>query len=82
MIASAPMAAGRAARDSFGENDMQVFLVEWECGSCGQKHSFRHAIQDEDVWPNKFELSCENSDCGQEQDVPFRACTVTALNSE
>jgi hypothetical protein len=33
---------------------MQVYLLEWECNACGQRHSFRHAIQDEDGWPNKF----------------------------
>jgi hypothetical protein len=58
---------------------MQVFLVEWECGSCGERHSFRHSINEDDGWPNKFELTCENAECGQEQDVPFRDCTVTPI---
>lgn len=58
---------------------MQIFTIEWECGSCGQHHSFQHSANPDDGWPNKFELTCENTDCGQEQDVPFRACTVTPL---
>ena len=61
---------------------MPVYLVEWECVSCGKKHSFRQGVQDEDGWPNKFELTCDNPDCGQEQDVPFRSCTVTPIISE
>jgi len=61
---------------------MQVYLVEWECGSCGERHSFRHSVNQDDGWPNKFELTCENADCGQEQDVPFRACTATLLGTE
>ena len=59
---------------------MQVFHVEWESASCGQKHSFRHGLHEGNGWPNKFELICENAECGQEQDVPFRLCTVTALD--
>ena len=58
---------------------MQIFTIEWECGSCGQHHSFQHNANPDDGWPNKFELTCENPDCGQEQDVPFRACTATPL---
>lgn len=61
---------------------MRVFRVEWECGSCGQVHSFRHSVDEDLGWPNKFELTCENPECGQEQDVPFRACTVTPIDSE
>jgi len=57
----------------------QIYLVEWECVSCGDRHSFRHSINEADGWPNKFELTCGNADCGQEQDVPFRACTVTPV---
>ena len=60
---------------------MLVYLVQWECLSCGHAHSFRHSISEDDGWPNKFELTCENSDCGQEQDVPFRACTVTPIDA-
>ena len=61
---------------------MQVYLVEWECVSCGTKHSFRHAVQEENGWPNKFELTCGNSECGQEQDVPVRSCALTQIASE
>jgi hypothetical protein len=57
---------------------MQVYLVEWGCASGGQRHSFRHGIQEGDGWPNKFELTCDNATCGQEQNVPFRLCTVTS----
>jgi hypothetical protein len=58
---------------------MQDYKVEWECGSCGERQSFRHSIEEDDGWPNKFELTCENPECGQEQDVPFRDCTATPL---
>ncbi len=58
---------------------MQVYVVEWECLSCGFKHSFRRGVTDEDGWPNKFELVCDNPECSQEQDVPLQACTVTPL---
>jgi hypothetical protein len=61
---------------------MRVFLVKWECGSCGQIHSFRHGVNEGDGWPNKFELTCTNLECGLEQDVPFRACTVTLIETE
>ncbi|HVZ60514.1 MAG TPA: hypothetical protein VG892_06970 [Terriglobales bacterium] len=53
----------------------QLYTVTWGCISCDQEHSFRHAVSD-DIWPNKFELQCQNPECGQEQDVPFRKCTV------
>jgi hypothetical protein len=53
----------------------QLYTVTWECMSCGREHSFRHTVSD-DIWPNKFELECENPDCGHAQDVPFRTCTV------
>jgi len=56
---------------------MQVYQVNWECISCGQPNSFRHSINEEHGLPNTFELTCENKDCGQQQDVSFRACTVT-----
>ncbi len=59
---------------------MQIYEVEWVCGNCGEPHSFRHSISEEDGWPNKFELTCENPDCRQEQDVPFRDCTVTPVD--
>jgi len=37
-------------------------------------------LNEEDGWPNKFEdLQCENEECGQVQDVPFRACTATPV---
>jgi hypothetical protein len=58
---------------------MQSFRVEWECGSCGERHTFFHELNPDDGWPNKFELTCDNEDCGQEQDVPFRACTATPI---
>jgi hypothetical protein len=58
---------------------MQVYTVEWECISCGQRHSFRYSLNELDGWPNKFELACENEDCGQEQDVPVRRCEVTPV---
>jgi hypothetical protein len=61
---------------------MQVYLVEWECGSCGQIHSFRHSVDEDYGRPNKFELGCENPECRQEQDVPFRACTVTPIGPD
>ena len=61
---------------------MQNFRVEWECGSCGHAHSFQHTVDPDDGWPNKFELTCENPDCAQEQDVPFRDCTATPLDLE
>jgi hypothetical protein len=61
---------------------MQVYLFEWECPSCGGKHSFRRGLNEEDGWPNKFEdLQCENKECGQVQDVPLRACTTTVVES-
>jgi hypothetical protein len=53
----------------------QLYTVTWECISCGQEHSFRHAVADE-TWPNKFELECENPECTHSQDVPFRRCTI------
>jgi len=53
----------------------QLYVVTWECISCGHEHSFRHTVADE-LWPNKFELECANPGCGQAQDVPFRKCTV------
>lgn len=41
---------------------------------------FRRGFNEEDGWPNKFDdLECENSECGQVQDVPFRACTLTPV---
>ena len=58
---------------------MQTYLLQWECVSCGHAHSFRHSINEDDGWPNKFELTCQNPDCGQEQDVPLRACMVTPV---
>jgi hypothetical protein len=55
---------------------MQVYQIEWECANCGQRQKFRRGINEEDGWPNKFEdLECENNDCRQVQDVPFRNCT-------
>jgi len=54
----------------------QLYTVTWECISCGHEHSFRYTLMEEGAWPNKFELDCENPDCGQSQDVPFRKCTV------
>ena len=60
---------------------MQEYQVEWECGSCGENHVFRKMVNEDDGWPNKFELTCENPECRQEQDVPFRACRVTLLNT-
>lgn len=55
----------------------QIFTVTWECISCFQEHSFRYILPAHGEWPNKFEdLTCENSDCGQTQDVPFRKCSV------
>ena len=59
---------------------MQVYLVGWECASCRWKHSFRRGFNEQDGWPNKFEdLQCEDDECDQVQDVPFRACTVTPV---
>lgn len=59
---------------------MQVYEVEWECPSCGRRQMFRWGINQDDSWPNKFDdLECENSECGQVQDVPFRACTTTPV---
>jgi hypothetical protein len=58
---------------------MQVYRVDWECVSCGHPQSFRHCVNEADGWPNKFELTCENEECGQEQDVPFRACRATPV---
>jgi hypothetical protein len=58
---------------------LQVYLVEWVCGSCGERQSFRHIVNEDDGWPNKFELTCANPECGQEQDVSFRDCTVTPI---
>jgi hypothetical protein len=43
---------------------------------------FRHSVNEDDGWPNKFELTCENAECGQEQDVPYRACTATPIDPE
>jgi hypothetical protein len=61
---------------------MEIYLVEWECISCGQKHSFRQILQGPDAWPNKFELTCENREYGQSQDVPLRACLVTPIEED
>lgn len=61
---------------------MQVYAVEWECISCGKRHSFRHSLNEVDGWPNKFELTCENEDCGQEQDVSVRRCEITPVEAE
>ena len=59
---------------------MKVYEIQWECISCGHPHSFRRGLSDGDEWPNKFDdLECENPDCGHEQDVAFRACTVTPI---
>ena len=59
---------------------MQIYKVQWECVSCGQKHSFRRGLNEDDGWPNKFDdLVCDNAECGQEQDVAFRACNVTLI---
>ena len=59
---------------------MKVFEIQWECISCGHPHSFRRGLSDGDEWPNKFDdLECENPDCGHEQDVAFRKCTVTEI---
>ncbi len=62
----------------------QVYTVKWECISCGREHSFRYTLPEHGEWPNKFELACENRECRQEQDVPFRACEVEpfVLSSE
>ncbi len=55
----------------------QVYIVRWECISCGQEHAFRYTLPELGDWPNKFEnLECENEDCRQVQEVPFRKCTV------
>jgi hypothetical protein len=61
---------------------MQVYVVEWECASCGRQHSFRYGLNQQDGWPNKFELTCQNVECGQEQDVPFRRCTIALIQEE
>lgn len=61
---------------------MQGYRVEWECISCGQQHSFRYGIDSEDTWPNKFEVTCENPECGQTQDVPMRKCVISRLEEE
>ena len=59
---------------------MQVYQVQWECISCGHQHEFRHGLNDNDEWPNKFDdRECENPECGHEQDVAFRNCTVTPI---
>jgi len=62
----------------------QLYIVKWECISCGQEHSFRYTLPEHGEWPNKFELECGNQDCRQEQDVPFRRCEVElfTLSSE
>ena len=55
----------------------QVYVVTWECLSCGQEHAFRYTLPEDGEWPNKFEdLECKNLDCCQVQDVPFRKCHV------
>ena len=55
----------------------QMYVVTWECLSCGEEHSFRHILPEGGDWPNKFEdLECKNRGCGQVQDVPFRKCRV------
>ncbi len=61
---------------------MQVYLVEWQCISCGRQHTFRHGLDELGSWPNKFELQCENAECGQSQDVPFRACTIARVEED
>ena len=62
------------------ELKVQVFQIEWECASCGRRHSFYRELIASDGWPNKFELTCGNEECGQEQDVPFRDCTATPVD--
>ncbi len=61
---------------------MQVYLVQWECTYCGSRNSFRRGHNEEDGWPNKFELTCANQECAQEQDVPFRKCSVALVQEE
>ena len=59
---------------------MQVYKIQWECANCGQKHTFRRGLNEDDGWPNKFDdLECENAECGQSQDVAFRDCTVSLI---
>ena len=55
---------------------MQAYTVKWECASCGQSQTIKYALNEEDGWPNTFELTCENVECGQTQDVAFQSCTV------
>jgi len=58
----------------------RVFLITWNCISCGTSHSFRRALGEFDDWPNKFEdMECGNPDCGQVQDVRFTHCAVEPL---
>ncbi len=55
----------------------QVYVVTWECLSCGQEHCFRYTLTELGDWPNKFEdLACANPDCGHVQEVAFRKCRV------
>jgi hypothetical protein len=62
---------------------MKVHEIQWECISCGHQHSFRRGLAEGDDWPNKFDdLECENPDCGHEQDVALRKCTVTEIEGQ
>ncbi|MBZ5671091.1 MAG: hypothetical protein LAO04_15355 [Acidobacteriia bacterium] len=66
-------------RDPWGENHAGLSCGVGVC-KLRAEDSFRHGLHEGNGWPNKFELICENAECGQEQDVPFRLCTVTSLD--
>ena len=72
-----PINRGGPAREDQGRQPCKSIWWNGSAGVAERAHSFRHSVNEDDGWPNKFELTCENAECGQEQDVPFRDCTVT-----
>ncbi|HKV41752.1 MAG TPA: hypothetical protein VJX67_21290 [Blastocatellia bacterium] len=62
---------------------MREYQVEWTCKLCGHQHQFRvqRNPSELDDWPNKFDdMACKNQECGMEQDVRTRDCTITEIN--
>jgi|GEM_PF-1767360 len=58
---------------------MAVYRIEWLCAYCGQRQSFRQNIDPDDTWPHKFEVTCENKECGRKQQVSLRNCVATPV---
>jgi uncharacterized Zn finger protein len=58
---------------------MSMFRIKWECGSCGQTNIFTHQFAEEDGWPDLFEVTCDNEECGQVQEVAYKTCEVIPI---